>query len=61
MANDVLTVIIDERKHLETLDDLTFLSVPSHRARPGYATRQKVFKDYILDQEPFVVGNHYFN
>jgi hypothetical protein len=52
MKSNVLTVVIEEREPLERIEDVTFVSRMSNRAR-HMNTTGRVFKDYILSSEIF--------
>ena len=54
MANDILTVVIDERKQLERVDEVPLMKKRINAARTLSASRS-IFKDYLLSTEVFYV------
>ncbi len=54
MTSEILSVLIDERRQLESLNDLAMIRVRGGKA-PAYATSSRVFKDYLLSSEVFYI------
>lgn len=54
MASDILTVVIDERKQLDRVDEVSLMKRRMHAARTLTSSRS-VFKDYLLSTEVFYI------
>lgn len=54
MANDILTVVIDERKQLDRVDETALAKRRLNAARSMSGSRP-VFKDYLLSTEVFYI------
>jgi hypothetical protein len=56
MTTEILNVVIDERKQLQDIDDITLLDA-DRRFVMGQASQRRVFKDYILSSEVFYIDS----
>ena len=54
MANDILTVVIDERKQLERMDEVPLMQQRMNAVR-SLSSSRPVFKDYLLSTEVFYI------
>lgn len=54
MTSEIMTVMIDERRQLDSLNDVTMVRRNGEKAA-AYTTRPCVFKDYLLSSEVFYV------
>lgn len=58
MPNDILSVVIDERKQLETLDSEDFLAkLSQYRHQQTTNQQRQVFKNYLMSSEVFYIDS----
>jgi hypothetical protein len=56
MATDIINVVIDERKQLESVDNEALMNMGRQFASTG-SKRSNVFKNYIVAADPFYIDN----
>ncbi len=54
MTSNILNVVIDERKRLSNVDEVSLIQA-SRKFVAGQSTDRTVFKDYILSSEVFYI------
>ena len=56
MGSEVLNVVIDERAQLEDFDTIVLAS-RAKQHKPRFASRQTIFKSYLLEEmDPYTIG-----
>lgn len=56
MVSEILNVVIDERKQLSGIDNVSLMKLGQEFVA-GQSARRPVFKDYILSSEVFYVDS----